>query len=94
MATTHRESAVSLALSAVAYILGDDTLRERFVALSGLTPDELRVNLQSQDFLMSALEFLVMHEPDLINCATALDEDPKNLVTAWRSLGGGVGQEW
>jgi len=90
----HHETAISLALSAVAYFLGDDALRDRFLALSGFTPDELRANLQSQDFLTSALEFLVMHEPDLIDCAAELKVQPENLVAAWRALGGGVGQEW
>jgi len=94
MATTHQETAISLALGAVTHILSDDTLRERFIALSGLAPDELRTNIQSRELLTNALEFLVMHEPDLIDCATALEEEPKNLVAAWRSLGGGAGQEW
>jgi len=94
MVTTHQETAISLALGAVTHILSDDTLRVRFLALSGLSVDELKANLQAREFLTSALEFLVMHEPDLIDCAAALKVEPQNLVAAWRNLGGGIGQEW
>ena len=86
--------AVSHALCAVSFILSEDALRDRFMALSGLSPDEIRENLQASGFLACVLEFLISHEPDLIAFAENAQIKPADIVTAWRSLGGGKGQEW
>jgi Protein of unknown function (DUF3572) len=88
------ETAFSYAHSAVSFILADDPLRERFLALSGLAPDELHGRIEDTDFLASVLEFLISHDPDLIAFAQAHNFKPENVVAAWRQLGGGVGQEW
>lgn len=89
-----QEAAVSTALAAVTFIMAEDTLRDRFIALTGMTPDDLRANIQETEFLASTLEFLVGHEPDLLAFAENIDESPESIVHAWRTLGGGVGQEW
>ncbi len=83
-----------IALQAVGYILQQDTLRDRFMALSGVDVDELRRSLGEQGTLASVLEFLINNEPDLIDTADALDIKPERIVAAWRALGGGKGQEW
>ena len=88
------ETALSFGLQAVTYILTEDALRERFLTLSGLSSGEIRTRIEKPDFLASALEFLINHDPDLIAFAESLNESPKTVVAAWRSLGGGVGQEW
>lgn len=86
--------AAEIAYKATGFVVSEDSLRDRFLTLSGLSPDEIRSNLTSTDFQASILEFLISHEPDLISCAEALTEKPETLVQAWRALGGGVGQEW
>lgn len=86
--------ASEIAFKAIGFIVSDDTLRDRFLALSGLSPDDIRTNLADADFQASILEFLISNEPDLILFAEEANEKPENIVTAWRSLGGGVGQEW
>lgn len=83
-----------IALKALGYIVSEDALRDRFVALSGLDPDALRAALDQPGTLASILEFLISHEPDLIATADALECGPETLVKAWRALGGGEGQEW
>lgn len=83
-----------IALEALGYIMGEDALRDRFVALTGLDANILRSSLDQPGTLASILEFLVSHEPDLIAAAEAQDQSPETLVKAWRSLGGGAGQEW
>lgn len=89
-----QEVAFSHALKAITFILADDVLRDRFLALSGLSPEEIRASIQRPDFLASVLEFLIGHEPDLLAFAEATEEKPTNIVAAWRQLGGGEGQEW
>lgn len=83
-----------IALKALGYIVSEDALRDRFVALTGLDSDTLRKNLDQPGTMASILEFLVSHEPDLIAAAQAQDISPDMLVKAWRALGGGAGQEF
>jgi len=83
-----------IALQALGYIVSEDALRDRFVALTGLDPDTLRANLDQPGTMASILEFLIGHEPDLIAAAEAQQSSPETLVKAWRGLGGGAGQEW
>jgi len=83
-----------IALKALGYIVSEDALRDRFVALTGLDPDTLRANLDQPGTMASILEFLISHEPDLIAAAEAQQNNPETLVKAWRGLGGGAGQEW
>ena len=88
------DAAQTLALGALSFILNEDSLRDRFLALSGMTAEDMRVHINESDFLASVLDFLVNHEPDLIAYAEQSGEKPEQIVTAWRRLGGGVGQEW
>ena len=88
------DTARTYALQSVLYITSEDDIRNRFLSLTGMTADSIRTALQNDDFLCSLLEFLVNFEPDLINCAARLDIEPDILVQAWRTLGGGAGQEW
>ncbi len=83
-----------IALKALGYIVSDDVLRDRFVALTGLDSDTLRESLDQPGTFASILEFLVSHEPDLIAAAEAQDISPDMIVKAWRALGGGAGQEF
>lgn len=89
-----QHSSEIIALQALGYIMNEDDLRDRFIALTGLDPDALRATLDQQGTLASILEFLISHEPDLVAAAQAQDRSPDALVSAWRSLGGGEGQEW
>jgi len=89
-----QETAFSHALGAIAFIIADDELKDRFLALTGLSPDDFKQNIDKDAFLASVLEFLIAHEPDLIAYAEAQKTPPDDIVRAWRVLGGGVGQEW
>jgi hypothetical protein len=74
------------ALKAVAFIVSDQDLASRFLALTGLGPDELRAGLGDRGVLASVLGFLESHEPDLIACADILGVPPGTLVEARRQL--------
>ena len=77
----------ALALSALAWVLGDDDRAARFLSLTGLTPDDLRARAGSVAIAAATLGFLLGHEPDLIACADALDETPARLAAAGERLG-------
>lgn len=77
---------ITLALAALGWVLEDSDRAERYLALTGLDPDELRTKLDDRSVLGSVLEFLSNHEPDLIRAAEALAVTPEELVHAQTEL--------
>lgn len=77
-----------LALHALGWILGDEPRAERFLGLTGLTPDGLRNALQDRATLAAIMGFLTLHEDDLLACAAALDMKPEVLAAAAHRLEG------
>ena len=76
----------TLALAALGWTLADEARAGRLLALTGLTPDELRARLGDPSLLGAVLQFLEAHEPDLLGCADALGVSPAGLVAARRAL--------
>ncbi|MGQ0660191.1 DUF3572 family protein [Sphingosinicella sp.] len=76
----------ALALHALGWTLGDDVRADRFLALTGLAPEDLRARLGEPEMLAAALRFLEAHEPDLIACAAAIGVAPASLPEARRRL--------
>ncbi|MFC3050725.1 DUF3572 domain-containing protein [Kordiimonas pumila] len=87
-------TAHTIALEAISYIFSEGYLRDRFFALTGLSPEGMRASLEDPHFLSSTLGFLIDHEPDLLAFAAFIEKKPESIVIAWRTLGGGQGQEW
>jgi hypothetical protein len=83
---TNRPHPEALALSALGWILSEGERARRLLALTGLTPDDLRGRLGERSVLAAILGFLEAHEPDLVACADALDVAPAQLVDARREL--------
>jgi hypothetical protein len=67
-------------------VLGDGDRAERFLALTGLTPDELRNGLGDPAVQGAVLEFLCGHEADLIAAAEALGMSPAALAATRERL--------
>jgi hypothetical protein len=80
------EEALVLALSALAWTLSDQVRADRLLALTGLSPADLRERAGEPSVLAAVLGFLENHEPDLIACASALDRKPERLVRARMEL--------
>jgi hypothetical protein len=78
----------ALALAALGWTLADESRAQRLLALTGLTPDELRRRLGEKSVLAALLGFLEAYEPDLVACADALGVPPETLVEARRRLEG------
>lgn len=88
------ETAEILAYKAMGHIMSDDSLRDRFLAMSGFDENTIVQSVQQRHFQISVLEFFVSFEPDLIVLAETENIPPQDITKAWRTLGGGVGQEW
>lgn len=79
---------LAVALQALAVSLGDDQRASRLLALTGLTPDDLRERAAEPDVLVAVLRFLEDHEPDLLAVANAMNVKPQELVAARSALEG------
>ena len=77
---------VAVGLGALAWILADEARAGRLLALTGLTPAELRARAGEPALLAAVLGFLEAHEPDLVACAEALELAPAALVAAKAEL--------
>jgi hypothetical protein len=73
---------VALALAALAATLGDERRAQRFLDLTGIGTDELRLRAAEPSLLAALLRFLEAHEPDLLQVAEALGVTPDDLVRA------------
>lgn len=80
------KDAEALALSALGWSLAETARADRLLALTGLTPDDLRARIGERPLLAEILRFLEAHEPDLVACAEALEVPPERLVEARREL--------
>ena len=72
----------ALALSALGWILGDPSRADRLLALTGITPDDLRAGLGNPAILGAVLDFLLGNESDLVDAADALDVPPGSFAAA------------
>ena len=72
----------TLALGALGWVLGDEARAARLLALTGLTPEDLRAGLSDPAVLGAVLEFLCAHEPDLVAAAETLGIQPGELAAA------------
>jgi hypothetical protein len=70
----------TLALQALAAIIGDSDLRERFLGLTGYDGATLRARAGSPDMAAAVANFLGGHEPDLVKVAAMLGVAPAVLM--------------
>jgi Protein of unknown function (DUF3572) len=80
------DPAETWALQALAWVLSDAGRADRFVALTGISPDDLRARAGDPAVLDAVLGFLEGHEPDLFACAKYLEIAPIELIAARQRL--------
>ncbi|WP_246660358.1 DUF3572 domain-containing protein [Nitratireductor sp. XY-223] len=86
---SHKEAETQeLAVDVLSWIASDGEMMSRFLAISGLSVDNLRAASSEPGFLAGVLGFLMAHEPTLLAYCSARDIDPETVVEAWRELGG------
>lgn len=64
-------------LLALNFVCTDEDLGPRFLALSGVTPDDLRARADDPEILAAVLEFLLANERDLIAFCEAQNLAPE-----------------
>ncbi len=76
-----------LALAALGWLLSNDERAQRFLDLTGLTPDGLRDGIGKASTHRAVFDFLAAHEPDLIAAADGLGIAPDAFMRASHELG-------
>ena len=85
----NQEQAEIIALDALRYIAAEQKVCEAFVAQSGSSPDDLAAHAKDPDFLAGILDFLLSHEPTLLEFCAANNLEPTLPAAARRALPGG-----
>ena len=67
-------------------MLADDKRANRFLGLTGLTPDRLRAGIGTREVQLAVLDFLCAHEPDLVAAADSLGLEPAVIASAREAL--------
>ena len=86
MTLTPPNDSETVALHALAATLTDERRAERFLSITGLSPDGIRASLGDRRTLAACLACLESHEPDLIAVAGAIGERPETLIVARAEL--------
>lgn len=86
MTSANPNDAEALALAAFTATLTDARRAERFLQLTGLSPDGIRLGLKSRSLLAACIAFLEGHEPDLVAVAADIGCRPEDLIRARSEL--------
>lgn len=78
--------AEALALQALAATLTDERRAQRFLDLTGLSPEGIRARISERSLLAACLSFLEAHEPDLVAVSEAIGVKPEALAAARMEL--------
>lgn len=83
-----RDTAETIALRALAFLAGDGERLGRFLALSGIGPDELRAHAREPHMLQGVLDHLMQDETLLMVFAAEAGLTPESVSAAHRTLAG------
>ncbi|MDE2578922.1 MAG: DUF3572 domain-containing protein [Hyphomicrobiales bacterium] len=81
-----RADAEEIGVSAFVWLAADAERLSRFMALTGLEPDQLRAAAAAPDFLPAVLDHLAGHEPDLVAFAGEHRLPPERIAQASQIL--------
>lgn len=77
-----------IAISVLTWLAGEPELLGRFLALSGLEASNLRQAAQEPGFMAGVLNFLMSHEPTLVQFCQATNTRPEYISRAFNILSG------
>ena len=84
----HHEAAESLAIQALSFIAGEPERLGRFLAISGIGPEQIRAAAQEPLFLAGVLDHIASDERLLMAFAVETGIDPAAIGKARTALGG------
>ncbi len=84
--TKSTDSAEAIAIQALAFIAGSETLLPRFLQLTGIDASEVRQAAREPGFLAGVLQFIAAHEPTLIEFCEQSGNAPREVMSAIGAL--------
>ncbi|MEO1046288.1 MAG: DUF3572 domain-containing protein [Pseudomonadota bacterium] len=82
----HQDDAETVALQVLAWALTNDARRGRLLAITGMTPDDIRARAGSRELLGAVMGWLANHEPDLLAASDDLQIGPEQLAASYQEL--------
>ena len=80
--TVTREAAEGIAAQGLAFLAEDPARLSRFLAVTGLAPDQIRAQVEAPEFLAAVLEHLVSDESLLLVFAANTSIAPETVAPA------------
>jgi hypothetical protein len=88
---SRRDEAEAIAVKALAFIAADPELLPRFLAITGIEASSIRRAAAEPGFLAGVLQFILAHEPTLLQFAEAASMPPASVAAAQKHLPTGDG---
>ena len=86
--TNDRQAAETLAIQALAFLAEQPERLSRFLALTGIEPDQIRAAAREPGFFAGVLEHMLSDESLLIAFADSAGINPAEIARARAALGG------
>lgn len=90
----HRESAETIALQALAHVIGDERLGPAFLEASGIAPADLAARASDPEVMRAVLGFLMQDDRRILDFCAASGHRPEEPGEALASLPGGEVVHW
>lgn len=88
------ETAETLALQALGWLVADDAMLTAFLSLTGASASDLARGARDPGFLGAVLDFVLAEDDRVIACAAALNCAPQAVAGARARLPGGDVPHW
>ncbi|ARC89114.1 DUF3572 domain-containing protein [Rhodovulum sp. MB263] len=89
-----QDFAETVALEALAWLVGDDELLPVFLGATGASATDLRERASEPDFLASVLDFLLLDDAWVLRFCAAVGRPGEAVLAARAGLPGGADPHW
>ncbi|KEO60907.1 DUF3572 domain-containing protein [Thioclava indica] len=89
-----QETAHVLAIRALAWLVSQESLIDGFLAHTGASQDDLRAQAGDPDFLCGVLDYILLNDQWVLDCAADLEVIPEDVPGARMVLGRGDQRHW
>jgi hypothetical protein len=72
------------AIAVLTWLAGEPDMLGRFLSLTGVEPGQMRQAIHNPEFMAGMLDFIVQHEPTLLDFCAATNSQPEEVMAAWR----------
>lgn len=89
-----QEAAHSIALQAAAWMAAESDMLGHFLGATGMSVQDLKERLADPEVLAAMIDFILMDDSTIIDCAAYCQIQPQDLATVRQCLPGGDVPNW